>query len=743
MSNKNPYSVLANNSTTQTKTPEEAIKESLLNSDVQVIAGLNNFNKDDPASGEMIRNAISSSGVSHASLEPVFAAVANHMAEMTGVTNTGDGLTGGNNEFQLTDAQKTAVAQMFLSGRTTESFKQYHTASSSFKNKGKIENAEDLAAGLNVFNDDTLYDGVTLNVMYAPAQIAQSALAEAMFRTEVLTADKDFYEIRTLIPTLHNDATHSTNGTPLNFQIRRLVDAPRYRAVIGDEQTRIIPKFKVGREEFFVPAADVTPVTTTVNGQDVLTNYLRFGAPASLVSLNYLEDNPNRGVSNLTDGLDKSIRLEKIALKVSRDNGSNASVFELNAGSVNGSAFAGLPNVENEAVIGLNMLSRDFYISGKTLLANGSTNAALAAALALAPEILVRIQLSITGTADTETSTTSLTPTLAKVTGVFERGENGSFQRSTVTDPATLAAIANDFAVVTPIGFSLNARLANYNRRDPGIYCRVQAARTQVPIELNSPFSVRVPAGQTGSEVQKAELVKIAFVATQISNDMAAHDTFLEAMERMSHQKGAAAAGDDFEWAKLGYVADAYVTYATEEYDLDILSSMQNNSTASKLQDLTSLLALNITDVALGLIRDSGLNGALKLLGHPGYKCDIVVGCDPYVAGYLHKMGDSRTAGTEHKVEVISTLDERWRDLLTIHLRVTLDGDASILNFGRHLSMPRFQTDLLMNQSGATVQQVMIQTRRRYYVTNPTGAIIRLQNMQKAVRQITEFKVAI
>lgn len=680
--------------------------------------------------------------------DQVIALVGKFYAGLRGeATSEVEEVTGGNNSATpgLSQEAQTAIRQMLAFSGSAENLKGYHRLSSTDKVRGNLYAPADLEAGLNAFDNSTMYEGVSLNIMYAPAQIAQSALADAIFKPEVMTPDKDYYEIRTLVPTLHQETDRSTNGDLMDFVPRRLVDATRYHQVLGDEDTKIVPAYKVSRADKFVDPALIAPTIEVVNGVEITTNYLKPGVTLDLVALNFLEDKPNRGKSNTTDSLDRAIEVSKIALRVSQANDTDRTVFELDVNGKLGSNFTAAANTESETMQQLVMPEQQFFISAESKVAGNVVPAALADILALNENVVIKLGIGLHGHADTEGPLGQMVDQKGsiRVLGIYERGVDGNFRRTTVTDSAIINLVNAQFAKMSVVGYKLDARLSNYGRRDPGTYCRVQAERRQFPVQLNAPFSVRVAAGRDGAQAEKAELIKIAYAATRISNDMEAHRVFIKALDTMRQNKGLANETDDFKWTRFGYAADSYITYDYEEIELDVLKQVQNVSSKTKLDDITSILALNVSDIATKLIYNTGLNSALALLGNPDYKVEIIAGTDPYTAGYLRMIGDSRTAGKEHKLTVISTMDERWRDRISISFRVTLDNDCSLLNFGKFVNMPRYMTDLLMNVAGATVEQVMIQTRRQYIVTCPIGAWINVKNLSKAVRQNIPLKVQI
>ncbi len=678
--------------------------------------------------------------------EQVEALIADTEAEL-GVIAQGDGTTTGAGtesvRRRVTPAIQQAIRQLVHSARTAEDAAAYHRKSSTWSPgagiDGKEQSAFDFAAGLEAFDNTDYRNTVARSIAYAASTVGQGAVAEANFKTEILTPDQGNYQFRVLIPTVHNEHVRNDNAAPYDLKQRRLVDATRYKDILKDDLTEVVPAFIVGREARFAPTTDITPWPANRDGFAFTTSALRMGADIDLVATNSLEELPNRGNSNSSDSLDRGVAVDSIFVKVTNQANNASSIFRLSTIGKSGYHFQpGQEDVLTKVFLNFNNL---LYISKDTPTIDGAPAAVLNPVLALNQNAVIAVRVKLSGEVDHETGNASVSATQSVYNSVYERNENGH-RRTTITDTPTVNATVAAFNKVEVIGWLPKARVSNLNRRDQGHLMRVQTRLTSVPVYLNSPFTARTPAGGN-HDADKAELRKLAFVAARVSNDLAAHTEIWSAVDVLRQWKGMGNETTDFNWARLGFVADDYIEPFFDEITVDLLRDTQSNTASNKLSDITSTLALNITDLALTAIRESNINSALDLLGAPDYKVDIIASCDPYVEAYLRLIGDSRTAGTAYKVVPVSTVDERWRDKITLTLRVTLEGDASILNFGKHLNMPRYVTDLVVPRDGAVANEVSVQTRRKYFVTCPIMGVINVKNLSKAVRNLLKFQTQI
>lgn len=669
----------------------------------------------------------------------------------TELEGEGDGVTAGANagieSHGMTPAIRTAIRQLVHSARSPADANAYHRMSSSYQPKnageGKAQTAHDFAAGVEAFDSTDYRNTVARSIAYAAATVGQGAVAEAVFKTEILTPDQGNYQFRVLIPTVYDEHTRDADGNPYNLGQRRLVDATRYKDILTDDLTDVVPVYKVARATKFADPLVITPWTKVRDGMTFTTSALALGVEMDLVSLNSLEEIANRGASNSTDSLDRGVSLDSIYLSVVVGSGPSAlkTVFVVNTSGLLGHHFQ--PGQEGQQTSLFMNFSNTIYISALTPTQDGAPAAVLAALLALAPDAVVALTLKMHGELDQEKANILVTNTKIEYVNLYERNDTGH-RRTTITDAPTIAAAHAAFNANTMkvAGWLPKARVSNANRRDQGHLMRVQTKYTSIPVYLNSPFTARTAAG-ANHDADKAELRKLAFVAARISNDLAAHATIWENIENLRQWKGMGNETTDFQWAQLGYVADDYIEPFFDEITVDMLRDVNSIGSSNKLSDITATLALNITDLGLTAIRESNINSALAILGAPDYKVDIIAACDPYTEAYLRLIGDARTAGSGYKVVPVATVDERWRDVITLSLRVTLEGDASILNSGKHLNMPRYVTDLVIPRDGAVTNEVTIQTRRQYIITCPIAAVINVANLSKAVRSLIKFQTQI
>lgn len=649
---------------------------------------------------------------------------------------------------KLPRAMRAMVAQLVHAAGSSKSMRAYHAMTSRDPgNAGKASwddqmfNDTSLAAGVENFDPTDHHSVIAKSIAFTMATLGQGKAAEMLYKNEPLSPNQGVYQIRVLIPTVHLEQTHDTDGTdPFDFKQRRLVDATRFPELLKDDLIDVIPKVRAGNLAYFPNPALIAPVSVTRNGATFNTAPLALDINIDLIAVNSLEDVQGRGKSNSTDTLGTGIEVKNIYLKITDDSAAS-SVVRIRTSGTNGSHFSPFMNGKKETELTL-MMDNIYYISADTLSPNGAVPAVLAPMFALNPNLVVAVQLNLNGTCDYTRGSISVSTSPAKnvIHGIYERGES-THRRTTVTDPATIAAVNDAFTAISIAAFDPGARVSNQNRRDNGYIVRLEADMKQYPVYLNSPFTARTPV--TGSyEVEMAELRKMAYAAARISNDLAVHGEFWDVVERLKATRGMVNETNDWKWANHGFAADPYIDPILEEVTADVYRGVQALNSAQKLADIQAYLMTIIQDVGLYMIRESNINAALDVLGFPDYKVELGVITDIYTAGYLNKLGDARNVGTEHKMNLVSLVDERWRDKITVTLRVTLEGNASILNFGRNLTMPRLVTDLPLSRDNSHVREVTVQTRRLPVTTCPIAAVINVVNLRRAVRELTPFRMS-
>lgn len=652
------------------------------------------------------------------------------------------GLAAGNNSDDpaVVAAMQTQQRAIKLASRilaqgaeSVTSFKEMHALTSTGVEAGN--NAYD--AGLNAFDSTDYRSIVARSIAYTPASMAQGVAAELLFTTIAVTPDQANYQFRVVIPTVHMSKRRSEEKA-YDLGARRLIDATRYQDVLRHDLIDVLPFYKDTRAAVFVDPAVIQPWNTS-RGDDVFpTSAIRMGAKFDLISYNQSEENPARGNSNERDMLDRGVSIKTLFLKVTDKTG-QSSIFAVDVKDKPTALFQaqGVADSANELKVALR---ESIQINADTPTANGQPAVVLQSILALNPSASITVNIAANGDVDTELANIIVAPFSTPELGpIYARNLTGT-RRTNVTDPATKTAVEEAFTTMELVAWYPHAKLRNTALRDMGQLVRVQTQFKSYAIEMQSPFTAATIAGQENS-VEKSELRKLAFTAARIDNDMSAHRAFWENIDRLRAHKGLNKDIGNVQWDRLGYVSDPYIDPCFDEITVDLLRDVNNLTSGQKFVDITSLLSMTITDLAMVLIRESNINAALELLGAPNYKVSIVAVTDPYIAAYLRTIGDARTAGTEHKLLTASVVDELWRDKITLSLRVDLEGDAQILNSGFHLAVPRYVTDLQFPRDGAVAGEVTVHNRRQYVMTTPIAAVINVKNLTQAVRSHSKVKV--
>lgn len=630
------------------------------------------------------------------------------------------------------------AARILAQGAESQAnFKEMHALTSNGVEAGNNAYDANLDAGNNAFDATDYRSIVARSIAYTPASLAQGVAAELLFTTIAVTPDQANYQFRVVIPTVHMTKRRN-DGQVYDLGARRLIDATRYQDVLRHDLIDVIPFYKVARSAVFSDPAVIQPWTAKRGDETFTTSAIRMGAKFDLISYNQSEEKAERGVSNERDMLDRGVAIKTLFLKVTAKTG-ESSIFALDVKDKPTSIFQA-QNVADSANELKVALRESLQINADTPTVNGQPAEVLEAILAINPSASITVKVAANGDVDTELANIIVAsfgdPELGDV---YARNLTGT-RRTNVTDPATLTAVTDAFDKMELVAWYPHAKLRNTSLRDMGQLVRVQTQFKSYAIEMQSPFTAATVAGQENS-VEKSELRKLAFTAARIDNDMSAHRAFWDNIDRLRAHRGLNKDIGNVQWDRLGYVADPYIDPCFDEITVDLLRDVNNLTSGQKYVDITSLLSMTITDLAMVLIRESNINAALELLGAPNYKVSIVAITDPYIAAYLRTIGDARTAGTEHKLLTASVVDELWRDKITLSLRVELEGDASILNTGFHLAVPRYVTDLQFPRDQAMASEVTVHNRRQYVMTTPIAAVINVKNLTQAVRTHSKVNV--
>ena len=577
---------------------------------------------------------------------------------------------------------------------------------------------------LESYDEKDNKNAMVYSVAYNMQAAKQDAFAEMFFPTIVVTPDQVGFTMSIRLINVYNEVRRDISGAKSNnFGKRNIVQAVIDPTILRNDTTRIYPVVRPESTDKFVPASLVAPRNITLDdGQVVTTAPLAMQTDLSLLGLSQTDALLQTGILDSTDAVDTAIGLDNLYLQVGT--GSTAEVFKFATRRLPLATFNYAPQGNYRTML-LNFSTQSLKLDGNSTKVDGSTSTALA--ILKTGNYTVRLGTYVSGQVNCELGDTNLMA--SKVAVVSVRNADGEALDLTTGDGQT---IANLFATAQFIGYDLEARRTNSNRRERGqlldttLYNQVYAVPLCVPITTPRPLGIRV----ANDSSDLAALI----TATHVRTTNAAIDTLLEAANVLE------AYGSNLD--PLGTVPDILgvtrflVKPFFERTTIDVAAVMNNLKSSDRPMDLSAVIVNYIRDVVYRMYTASGYRAAADALaGGIGPVPTVIIGTDPTIARYINVTGDLRTLGGSFNVRVESTLNTNMAGKIVIsfgEFGTGKEGVPNPMHFGNMAWKPELTLVLPLHRNGANSKELTVQPSFLHVVNLPVMAMFDVVNLSAA-----------
>lgn len=574
---------------------------------------------------------------------------------------------------------------------------------------------ERLATAMEAYDDMSNRNMSSYTVTYNMQAAQQDKFGEAFYPTVVVTRDQVGYMISVQLIRVMNELRRSTSGDVDDFKRRNIVFALRDPDILRNNQTQIIPVVRAESMNKFVADSVIPHSTVDQNGEAVVTAPLKFNQQMSLIALSQVDSLVATGLMDITDAVDRDVRLQAVYLQLG---GATGSVIRFDTGDLFTSNFVYNPQ-GSEKRITLNFENKSVLVTHAVKAVDGSVPAELALVVA---GVEVNLQLMVSGSLDVQTGTLNL---IAGGVSVASVGQGGVKYLPSATNPAPIAAIFAAFNDAKLIGYDLFAHRTNSNRRQRGDLLDITVYNQCYAVPLLSPITAPRPLGQ-GDDTDTSDLNAL-ITTTRIRASNGAVDELLRVKDVLSRFVGSnAPIGDTTEI--LG-VARHLISPFYEEFNLDLGSIVNNVQSHSLAEDLQQAIVNKMREMSYRMVRDSGWRQAASAL-NGGNDVDpiVLVGTDQVTEGWLMVTGDMRTLGEGLSVEVVSTPNKLMNGKIVMTLKApnASEGVPNVLNFGNMAYQPELVLALPIHRNGANSKELTVQPAFRHITNMPIMAVINI-----------------
>jgi hypothetical protein len=566
---------------------------------------------------------------------------------------------------------------------------------------------ERIQPALEAYDEKENRNAVVYMVAYNMMAARQDEFGEAFYPTVVVGNDQVGYTVSIRLIEISNDIRRPISGDASNnFNRRNIVQAVIYPDLLRNDITKVVPVVRDDSAKYFVDPALVAPYSVLLtDGSASNTAPLAIGKKFSLINISQTESTLDSGLMDITDALDTNVLLD--AVYVSFTSGATTEVVKFRTSAMQRATF-------NFAVQGyyremnLQFDSETLLVGPNTVLVDGGESTILAPIATQGYE--ARVGLDVFGKVVLETGDISLNASTVRLNSIKDTSDQ-SLDLTTGTG-ATLAAL---FDGATVIGYDIDARRTNSNRRQRGKLLNTNFFSQVYTVPLHAPITIPRPM-QVGDVNDSSDLAAL-ITATRIMTSNDAVDAIFRLRDLLAETTSALntspVPNSPLDTPAILGVSAFIIQPAYMYRELAVDSALDSLSAHQRAADVQASLVNEIRDMAYTLYVQSGYKAAADArAGGVAPVPTVVIGTDPYIARYLMTTGDLRTMGIAFDTKVVSTLNERMSGRIVLSFGDFSSETAGVpnpLHFGNMAWKPETTVVLPMVRNGAQSKELTVQ----------------------------------
>lgn len=559
----------------------------------------------------------------------------------------------------------------------------------------------------------------------------QDKFNEAFWPTIVVDPNKFGYEITMPLVQVYNEISRGTDGTSTkaNFGRTPIVKALIEPKILQTDTTRLIPIVRANNANVFVPAATIPVINLSYEGNTYPTAPIAFPCNGiDVLGISQTDELLKTGFMDSTDALDPKVNLDALYVKVGTD--------VIKFGNLENLAMSAFTNAQQglNQRANLNFTTKMLVVNQFTTQYDGSTSTVLAPITSV--KAFVELQVDVYGHIDLQTARLHMAQPTISVSRV--KDANGNVLDTSTGTGQTLAAIFNG---ATVLGFDLEARRINANRRERGQLIDFTTYRQLYEIPVLSPITVLRPMSDGRSDTEASDLNALTIATHVRVNNMGVAQLLKtqSALRSFVTVNGAVTANgtvDNLDPEIMG-VSRMILSPYYEEQNINVLTRVDSQKSFERAADTQALMVNVLRDMAYRGYRDSGFQAAqIGIYGNNSQPPMVKIGTDPVIARYLQVAGDFRTLGNEFPVEVVDTLNINMRGKIVMVFQTQGDNSGNDpLGFGNMLWRPEIVTVLPLHRGGANSKELTAQPSVRFICKTPIMMVVNVTGLSDVMTQ--------
>ena len=577
-----------------------------------------------------------------------------------------------------------------------------------------------IAPALESYDEKENKAAAVYTVAYNLQAARQDAFGEAFYPTCVVAPDQQGYVIQINLVNLINGVRRKVTGELDNWNRHNIVHVIRNPGLINSNSTKIVPVFRDGNKANMVAESVMAPTTTEVNGESVETSMLAINKVFDLIGISQTDLQLDQGHMDETDSIDTDILLKAVAIKIGDD------VIKFPTTHLPGSQFH-YPVQGDQQRMDVRMETDALAINVKTKQADGSDLDTLGPIVT--QNLVVYLKTTINGSVVRDKGDTEVTATPVRVVKIVD-----SLNEVHLPSSPSFAAVVALFANAQVIGYDLDARRTNLNRRSIGQMLETRQDQQSYAVPLLSPFTVKRPMGLNDS-TDSSDLASLVTLTRAMASGMAVEELFKAADTlRALVSEGRRPLGDNL--MVLG-IARHLITAHYEFKEIKIESTIQTRNSAELAANIQATIINVIRDMVYRAYQDSGYKAAADMLaGGDSAKPVVIIGADQTLVRWLNVTGDLRTLGGGFDdILIVDTLNEKMlgKIFITFGVKSAADGVPHPLHFGNMAWKPEVTVVLPIHRNGANSKELTVQPSFRHVTNLPILLELNVTGIPKTV----------
>lgn len=587
---------------------------------------------------------------------------------------------------------------------------------------GISDAVSDRSFSLEAYDERENRNAVVYSIAYNMQSARQDEFGETHFPTLVVTPDNAGFGITVNLMMVYDAIERKITGTFEDFKKKNIIRAVADASVLRKEQTKIVPVHRAQSASKFVGAGVVAPHAISLEGESITTAPIAVGVKVDLLGLSQTDTLVAAGLMDMTDTIDPAVSLTNVYAVIGVD------VLKFTVANLPMSNFT-YSTQNNYRVMQLNFGTTSVLVNKNTKQADGSALVELASVVT--NDLIVRLELALTGSVNIETGECSV---FGNVVAVHSVQDNTGTLLDLAAAPS--AAIVADVAAGHIAGYDLLAFRTNMNRRQRGQLIDVTKFTQLYNVPLRSPITTIHPINTDGST--DASDVQALITATRIRTSNEAVTALLNSaalLREYIDSRDVVGAGPDIMGVGRFFVRP---TYFSENLDMSlIVDSIKSHERAA---DTQAALVNKIRDYAYRMYRDSEYKAAADAIqGGIAPVPVVVIGTDPVLARYLNVSGDLRTLGGEFDVRIVNTLDSRMAGKIIVTFGV-FDENRNVapnpLNFGNMVWGPELVLTANISRGNTISKETVVQPRFLFVTHAPIMTVLTVDNVPDVFNKI-------